>query len=99
MPGRQLTVPKTQRHIRSNPRKRSLNAFAIASSSNPDDLKVRQHRLGESEGRNKAGKPVPANRGGPNSERQSNGPEKGQFDLSIDDGSDSEGNKWRLGQV
>ncbi|KAH0544375.1 hypothetical protein FGG08_001516 [Glutinoglossum americanum] len=102
MPGRQLTAPKTRRRTRSDLQKRSLNAFAIASSSNPGGLKVRQHRLGESEGRTKAENRVTASRSGGhnlNPERQTNGSEKEQFSLDIDNGSDSEGNEWRLGQV
>jgi U3 small nucleolar RNA-associated protein 14 len=95
-------VPKTQRRIKGNPRKRSLNALAIASSTDPNDLKVRQHRLGELEGRSKAGSHTAKNRGGghgPNSGRPPDSPEKAQFGLDIDNGSDSEGNTWRLGQV
>ncbi|KAI9783214.1 MAG: hypothetical protein M1839_004054 [Geoglossum umbratile] len=102
MPGRKSTVPKVQRRSKTNPRKRSLNALAIATSTNPDDLKVRQHRLGETEGGSKAKKQAAASRGGghsSNSEFRANGAEKGQFGLDVDGGSDSEGNKWRLGQV
>ncbi|KAH0565978.1 hypothetical protein GP486_000624 [Trichoglossum hirsutum] len=102
MPGRKLTAPRTQRRTKSNPRKRSLNALAIASSTNPEDLKVRQHRLGESEGRSKAGNHATTHSSagnGLNSGRPPNSPEKGRFDLDVDSGSDSEGNTWRLGQV
>jgi U3 small nucleolar RNA-associated protein 14 len=102
MPGRQLTAPKVPRRTKGNPRKRSLNALAIATNTNPDDLKVRQHRLGETEGRGKAGKQVTVNRDdgyGSNLVSQTNGSMKGRSDLDVDDGSDSEGNQWRLGQV
>ncbi|KAI9770416.1 MAG: hypothetical protein M1840_003302 [Geoglossum simile] len=102
MPGRRFTAPKVQRQTKRNPRKRSLNALAIATNSNPDDLKVRQHRLGEAEGGSKAGKQVAVGRGGgysSNLESQMNCSRNAQIGLDANDGSDSEGNRWRLGQV
>src|SRR5579862_876729 len=102
MPGRQFTAPRVQGRTKSNPRKRSLNALAIATNANPDGLKVRRHRLGETEGGSIGGKRVAVGRGGgygSNLASQTNGSRKGQSSLDVDGGNDSEGNQWRLGQV
>ena len=43
-----VTVGKPQ-NARKKSQKRTLNAFAIASHSEPETLRIRQHRLGESD--------------------------------------------------
>src|SRR2546421_10026936 len=84
---------------RRNLKKRSLNAFAIASAENPDILKVRQHRLGEAEGGQRPRKRARVfnkNANGDDSQQRKsrdNAVAKGRFDeLDMDEGSDSEGN-------
>lgn len=92
---------------RNNAKKRSLNAFSIASHEVPENIKIRKHRLGEQEGGNRPGKrrreedeeeEEDGEEGGPKKQRK--GPVKGRFDeLDVDRGSDSEGNEWMMGQV
>ncbi|KAH8668108.1 Utp14 protein-domain-containing protein [Tricladium varicosporioides] len=109
MPGRQShgrPLAKKSR-VKNNSKKRALDAFSIASHQNPENLRVRQHRLGVKEGGNRPGK----RRRDDNDEdrddeeeveskKQKKGPTKGRFDeLDVDEGSDSEGNEWKMGQV
>jgi U3 small nucleolar RNA-associated protein 14 len=110
MPGRQShgAPPSKKSKVRNNAKKRSMNAFSIASHENPETLKIRQHRLGAQEGRN-GNRPGKRRRDEEDDEdeeeeaepkRQRKGPAKGRFDeLDMDHGSDSEGNEWKLGQV
>ncbi|KAF2460542.1 Utp14 protein-domain-containing protein, partial [Lineolata rhizophorae] len=89
--------------------KRTLDAYSIAAAREPERLKVRQHRLGETDD------------DGPRRKRQRvdeddddeyeaddskhrrpqrRSSEKGRFnELDITEGSDSEGNAWRMGHV
>jgi len=85
---------------------RSLNAFAIASHEHPDEIKIRQHRLGESDlghshrkrQRDEEDEDEEEEEEGPSRRKQKK--EKGRFDeLDLDEGSDSEGNQWTLGHV
>ncbi|RDW94616.1 hypothetical protein BP5796_00379 [Coleophoma crateriformis] len=109
MPGRQshgrapTKKPKAQK---VNSKKRSQDAFAIASEENPDKLKSRRNRLGVSEGGNRPGKR--SRNDGEDDEdeeesstkKQRKSAPKDRFDeLDIDEGSDSEGNEWKMGQV
>jgi U3 small nucleolar RNA-associated protein 14 len=110
MPGRQShggAPSKKPKPKARKTKKRALDAFSIASHQNPDKVKIRQHRLGAKEGGNRPGKRP---RDGDEDEeeeavesklkKQKKGPEKGRFDeLDVDEGSDSEGNEWKLGQV
>ncbi|TVY27642.1 U3 small nucleolar RNA-associated protein [Lachnellula hyalina] len=108
MPGRQShgAPPSKKPKPRSNTKKRSMNAFSIASHENPENFKIRQHRLGAQEGGNRPGKrrrddddEDEEDEEG-ESKKQRKGPAKGRFEeLDIDHGSDSEGNEWKLGQV
>jgi len=108
MPGRQSHgAPSSKKvKVRTNAKKRSMNAFSIASHENADNFKIRQHRLGAQEGGNRPGK----RRRDEDEEddedeeaeakKQRKSLAKGRFDeLDIDHGSDSEGNEWKLGQV
>lgn len=108
MPGRQSHggAPSKKPKGRVNSKKRSLDAFAIASAQNPEKIKIRQHRLGESEGGNRPGKRPRGEEDDEdeepsfNTKKQRKGSEKGRFDeLDLDEGNDSEGNEWKLGQV
>lgn len=108
MPGRQShgTAPSKKSKAKTNSKKRALDAFSIASHQNPDKYKIKQHRLGAQEGGDRRPK---RRRDEDNDEedeedekpkKQRKGPEKGRFDeLDVDEGSDSEGNQWKLGQV
>jgi U3 small nucleolar RNA-associated protein 14 len=109
MPGRQSHggPPAKKPRVKNNSKKRALDAFSIASHTNPDKIKIRQHRLGVQEGGNRPGKrrrdeDADENDGEEevSSKKIKKGPAKGRFDeLDIDAGSDSEGNEWKLGQV
>jgi U3 small nucleolar RNA-associated protein 14 len=89
-------------------KKRSQDAFAIASQQNPDRIKIRQHRLGAAEGGNRPGKRGRQDDDEDDEEdedeerdsKKRKGAKKGRFDeLDLDAGSDSEGNEWKLGEV
>jgi U3 small nucleolar RNA-associated protein 14 len=109
MPGRQShgAPPSKSPKARVKSKKRALDAFSIASHQNPDMIKIQQHRLGASEGRNRPGKKRTRDEddeededGELQSKKQRKGPSKGRFDaLDVDEGSDSEGNNWKLGHV
>lgn len=108
MAGRQAhgNAPSKKQKTKNNSKKRALDAFSIASHENPDRFKVKQHRLGAQEGGKRLGKrrrdeddeddedkeDVP--------KKKTKAPAKGRFDeLDVDEGSDSEGNEWKMGQV
>ncbi|KAI9838366.1 MAG: hypothetical protein M1819_005634 [Sarea resinae] len=102
--------PSTKRaKLSKGSKSRSLDAFAIASQQNPDRVKVRQHRLGESEGElgRRKKKSRDDNDGEDDEEEDSRVRNDGRKsnargranELDVDEGSDSEGNEWRLGQV
>ncbi|CZS95661.1 related to large nucleolar U3 ribonucleoprotein [Rhynchosporium agropyri] len=114
MPGRQShgrapeKKPAGKSAKKSN--KRSLDAFAIASHENPDRVKVRQSRLGAQEGgssrtnKNKRRRDEDDDEDEEDEEEEASAKKqkvkKGRFDeLDVDEGSDSEGNEWKLGQV
>ncbi|CAL3966457.1 hypothetical protein PZA11_003108 [Diplocarpon coronariae] len=109
MAGRQShgRAPDKKPKAKSNSKKRTLNAFAIASHENPDRVKIRQSRLGVQEGGssrpNKRRRYVEEDEDGEQDEGQNvKKPKvnKGRFDeLDVDEGSDSEGNEWKLGRV
>ncbi|PBP18196.1 small nucleolar ribonucleoprotein complex subunit Utp14 [Diplocarpon rosae] len=109
MAGRQShgRAPDKKPKVKNNSKKRALNAFAIASHENPDHVKIRQSRLGVQEGGNSR-----SNKRRRDEDTDENGEEedeesakkpkvkKGRLDeLDVDEGSDSEGNEWKLGQV
>jgi U3 small nucleolar RNA-associated protein 14 len=109
MPGRQShgTAPFKAPKLRNKSKKRALDAFSIASHQNPDNVKIRQSRLGTSEGGNRPGKrqrDADDDEDGDEEEqdtkKQRKGPPKGRLDeLDVDRGSDSEGNEWLMGEV
>jgi U3 small nucleolar RNA-associated protein 14 len=86
---------------------RALNAFAIAAQENPERMKVKRHRLGDLEGADRPKKRGRAEEDGEEEEEDDESQKKkrkaapkGRFDeLDIDEGSDSEGNEWKMGQV
>ncbi|KAF7874957.1 hypothetical protein EAF04_002131 [Stromatinia cepivora] len=109
MPGRQshgrslLKQPK----IRTKSKKKTVDAFSAAQQQIGERHKVRQSRLGHAEGGNRPGKRSRDEDDEEDDEdeessakKQKKGPTKGRFDeLDIDEGSDSEGNTWKMGVV
>jgi U3 small nucleolar RNA-associated protein 14 len=99
-------------NARKKSQKRTLDAYSIASHSAPDTYKVRQHRLGDSVGepRNKRRRLQDDEEDDDDEEPASNARRlqqktvtkkttgsKGGLDEETDEGSDSEGNEWRMG--
>lgn len=95
---------KTQNGPRNNKKaqRRAQNAFSIAAHEVPERNKFRKSRLGEIEG--------PAHRKRARDEEEDEGEEEEEEDVkrgkrrrggdeSFDEGSDSDGNTWRMGHV
>lgn len=108
MPGRQSHggAPSKAPKVRTKSKKRALDAYSIASHQNPDKIKIRHNRLGASEGGTRPNKRRRKDEDEEDVEeeqdtkKQRKGPPKGRFDeLDLDEGSDSEGNEWKMGQV
>ncbi|GAB7350469.1 hypothetical protein MBLNU459_g1067t1 [Dothideomycetes sp. NU459] len=102
-----VPVAKPQ-NARKKSQKRTLDAFSIASHSAPDKLRIKQHRLGETEGepRQKRRRLQDDDQDGDDDDGDDHGrkqPAKGAVKRSagpyddVDEGSDSEGNEWRMG--
>lgn len=98
--------PSNKAKAKSQSKKRSLDAFAIASHQHTDKLKIRQHRLGVSEGDSRSKKRPHDEDDGIYDEDLEISTKKlrkepgGRFDgLDAVGGSDSEGHEWKLGQV
>ena len=108
MPGRQSHggPPSKKPKARVKSKKRSLDAFSIASKIDPENVKVKGHRLGTIEEDRR-----PTKRRKPDDEsreeeelqtgrqNQSKHSQNGSDGLEVEGGSDSEGNEWKLGQV
>merc|ERR1712093_326169 len=101
---------KKPKAAKNNSKKRSLDAFAIASHENPDRMKVRQSRLGAQEGGSSRPNKNKRRRDEDDEDEEEEEEDlstkkrkkvqKGRFDeLDVDEGSDSEGNEWKMGQV
>jgi U3 small nucleolar RNA-associated protein 14 len=108
MPGRQSHggAPSKVPRVRTKSKQRTLDAFSIASHQHPDKIKIRQHRLGISEGGNRPNKRRRDDNNEEDEEEEQDSKKrrkslpKGRFDeLDLDEGSDSEGNEWKMGQV
>ncbi|KAK5018554.1 hypothetical protein LTR60_001452, partial [Cryomyces antarcticus] len=94
---------------RKNSQKRNLEALSIASHTAGDRTKIRQHRLGAAEDDTPRRKRQRLEEDDDDSDEgqasnvrrlQQKSVKKGRFDeLDIDEGSDSEGNEWRMGHV
>jgi U3 small nucleolar RNA-associated protein 14 len=100
-------------NARKKSQKRTLDAYSIASHSAPDTYKVRQHRLGDSVGepRQKRRRLGDDEEDDDDEEHASNARRlqqktvtkktgtgsRGGLDEETDEGSDSEGNEWRMG--
>ena len=107
MPGRQLTTTPVLKKPKAKGRtkKRSLNALAIAEQQEPQRVKIRSHRLGESaQATVKRKREVSEQEGddeglGRQASKRARPVEKDRFGNEIERGSDSDGNEWKLGQV
>jgi hypothetical protein len=96
MPGRQSHggPPSKKPRVKNNSKKRALDAFSIASHTNPDKIKIRLHRLGVQEGGKRPGKrrrdeedEEAEEEEETSSKKQKKGPARGRFDeLDIDAG-------------
>ncbi|KAI9699960.1 MAG: hypothetical protein M1836_002494 [Candelina mexicana] len=103
MPGRQSTGSRLVKRAkpRNKAQKRSLNALAIASKQNPERTKIRQSRLGDADGIEKSRHSrghaiVDASEGNNGHGDKGEQTTKGS---DVEEGSDSEGNEWRIGHV
>lgn len=87
--------------------KRALDAFAIAAHEVPERTKIRRSRLGEleegpSSSSSRRKRPRDEDEDGEDDEEEEEQPKRrrrGGDDDSVDEGSDSEGNKWTMGHV
>lgn len=98
--GRQLAAaPKASKSKAK--KNRTLNAFAIAAQQHPENVKVKRHRLGESEGGPRPGKRARAQDGSDedSAEEEPSKKRKSRSNEADEEGSDSEGNEWKMGQV
>ena len=96
------------RTARKKNQKRSLDALSIAAKQTPDQIKIRQHRLGEAQNDGSQRKRRHLE---DDDEEEDDDPEearrlqhkkvkKDRFEeLDIDEGSDSEGHTWQMGHV
>lgn len=108
MAGRQAhgRPPSRKPRAQKSSKRRGLDAYAIASAENPDTVKIRSHRLGENEGGlSRSKKRVRDEEDSeedeeelPKKQRKGRG-DSGYDDPDIEEGSDSEGNEWKLGHV
>ncbi|KAE9975097.1 hypothetical protein EG328_003451 [Venturia inaequalis] len=89
-------------------KKRTLNAFSIASIQNPETHKLRRNRLGEAaeddQPQRKKARVEEDSEDEDDEEdapaRQNKKAPKGRYDeLDLSEGSDSEGNRWKMGVV
>jgi U3 small nucleolar RNA-associated protein 14 len=97
------------KNARNKSKKRSLQAFSIASSQIEDNHKIRKHRLGEIEDDGPRRKRARSEdeededddeEEGASTKRPQKKTAKGRFDeMDVSSGSDSEGNRWKLGVV
>ena len=106
MPGRKSSIAAPIKNTAPQKRKakRSLNALAIAEEQTPVRSKIRQHRLGQSEieptkrKRNEEGEHEERDEGLNQAKRRKSG-DKEKFGNELEEGSDSSGNEWVVGQV
>ncbi|QDS74900.1 hypothetical protein FKW77_003825 [Venturia effusa] len=104
-----LSEPKTKGPAKKNKsKKRTLNAFSIASIQNPETHRLRRSRFGEAaEDDQPQRKKARVEEDSEDEEEQADVSSrhgkktpKGRYDeLDLSEGSDSEGNRWRMGVV
>lgn len=102
--GQPSKAPKVKAKVKKS---RALNAFAIAQQEVPDKPKIKYGRLGDAEGGSRPGKGK-RHRDEDDDEdeededqpRKKTKAPKDKFDeIDVDEGSDSEGNEWKMGEV
>ncbi|KAI9778550.1 MAG: hypothetical protein M1835_004900 [Candelina submexicana] len=103
MAGRQSTGPRPAKRAkpRNKAQKRTLNALAIASKQNPERTKIRQSRLGDADSIEKS-RHIRGHANVDASEGNNGHGNKGERTTKgsdVEEGSDSEGNEWRIGHV
>ena len=106
MPGRKSSIaaPIKNNAPQKRKAKRSHNALAIAEEQIPVRSKIRQHRLGQSEieptkrKRNEEGEHERRDEGLKQAKRRKSA-DKDKFGNELEEGSDSSGNEWVVGQV
>ncbi|KAF1957061.1 Utp14-domain-containing protein [Byssothecium circinans] len=109
LPGSRTSRPSSSS---SNPRKpkkaakRALNAFSIASHDNPDRAKIRKNRLGQSDVDARRKRPRDEDDEAEDDEAEDGGGDNVKRRKQVrggsegyDEGSDSEGNNWKMGYV
>lgn len=106
MPGRQSTGPLDTAKPKNKKRtaRRSLNALAIAEQQHPTKSQFRQNRLGIAERdhggiKRKLDHESSEREDGTRSSKRRRAGDRNRYGNDIEDGSDSEGNEWVLGQV
>lgn len=102
----QGSQPAKARPNARNPKKaakRALNAFSIAQYENPEKIKIRKNRLGESDPTFNRKRTRDDDEDDEDEDDEESGEPKRQKrrsgDESFDEGSDSEGNTWQMGHV
>ncbi len=99
-----MAAPIKNTEPRRRKAKRSLNALAIAEEQIPVRSKIRQNRLGQSEieltkrKRNEEGEDDELDQTSKQVKRRKSG-DKDKFGNELEEGSDSSGNEWVVGQV
>ena len=108
MPGRQYTAPAASGKAKDKRKaqKRSLNALAIAEKQDPQAQRIRQSRLGKTEEtrdkRKRMDDDVEESEGQEDGQRRPKRAkeiQKDRYGEDIEEGSDSEGNNWKVGVV
>lgn len=97
-----LSEPKTKGPAKKNKsKKRTLNAFSIASIQNPETHKLRRNRLGEAaEDDQPQRKKARLEEDSEDEEDEEDGPSRHNKKApNLSEGSDSEGNRWKMGVV
>ena len=106
MPGRRSTIatPIKRTEPQRQKAKRSLNALAIAEEQIPVRSKIRQHRLGQSEIQPTKRRRSEEDENGevyedPKQVKRRKSGDKDKFGNELEEGNDSSGNEWVVGQV
>ena len=108
MPGRQYTtsVPSIKPKNKQKAQKRSLNALAIAEKQDPQKQRIRSSRLGKVEEVSEKRKRLDEDEEGSGSQeegqrrpKRAKEAQKDRYGEDIEEGSDSDGNNWKLGAV
>ena len=95
--------PRNPRPVNRKGKKRAADALSIATSQHPEKPRIRQNRLGESEGDTRGIKRRRLDRSEESADhtisKSRPQPDEIRGDLDAEHGSDSEGNEWQMGDV